>query len=93
MCKLCDAEGVLTGELERVILENREDNHNKMYTVWVEQVEGGYQVKARWGPIGGWAKSMPKSDVLYSMVEAGALAYALYEKKTSRGYRLRVCKG
>jgi predicted DNA-binding WGR domain protein len=91
MCKLCDAEGALLGELERVILENREDNHNKQYTVYLEQVDGGYSVMARWGPIGKWTKSQRKSWAL-SMSEARQVLHDLVSKKLNKkGYSYREC--
>jgi predicted DNA-binding WGR domain protein len=90
MCKLCDAEGALLGENERVILENKEDGHNKMYTHNLEEVDGGYSVMGRWGPIGKWQKSQRKSWAL-SMSEARRILHDLLTKKLRKGYEYRVC--
>jgi hypothetical protein len=93
MCKLCDAEGALLGELERVILENREDNHNKQYTVYIEQLEGAYRVMVRYGPIGKWIKSDEKSRVL-SLSEGRRILHEIVaEKIRKKGYSYRRCVG
>lgn len=91
MCKVCDAEGALLGELERVVLENTEPGHNKQYTIWLEKVEGGWKVVARYGPIGKWTKTVTKSDVLGSMSEARNFQHTLERVKIGRGYVPRVC--
>jgi hypothetical protein len=91
MCKLCDAEGALLGELERVILENRDDNHSKQYTVFIEQIEGGYRVMGRWGPIGKWQKSQEKTRVDSLSMARTALHDLVREKLNKKGYRYRDC--
>lgn len=90
MCKLCDAEGALLGELERVILENREPGHHKQYTVFIESIEGGYRVMGRWGPIGKWQKSQEKANV-GSLSMARSVVHDLVQKKMGKGYEYRVC--
>jgi len=90
MCKLCDAEGALLGEVDRVILENTEDNHNKQYTLFLEEVEAGFSVMARWGPIGKWQKSQRKSWGL-SQREALEKLRELMDEKIRKGYVERVC--
>jgi len=80
------------GELERVILENTEPGHNKQYSVFIEQRDGGYSVVGRWGPIGEkWTKSQVKSHHS-SLASARGGVYDLVQKKmSSRGYKRRVC--
>lgn len=94
MCKLCDAEGALLGEMERVVLENKEAGHSKEYTVFIEQVQdsndANFRVMARWGPIGKWQKSQEKGR-LKSLSNARNVVYDLVEKKQGRGYKRRVC--
>jgi predicted DNA-binding WGR domain protein len=92
MCKLCDAEGALLGELERVILENRNEGHNKQYTVFMEEVDGGFSVMGRWGPIGKWQKSQRKSWAV-SRSEARQVIHDLVQKKIGKGYEYRECAG
>lgn len=96
MCKLCDAEGALLGEMERVVLENRSEGHNKEYTVFIEQIGGeqgyNFRVMARWGPIGKWQKSQQKA-LLVSLSNARNEVYDLVSKKEKRGYVRRRCDG
>jgi predicted DNA-binding WGR domain protein len=91
MCKNCEAEGVLLGEMERVILENTEPGHHKQYTVWIEEYQGGYRVVARWGPIGKWTKSQVKSPLYESMRDARRVLDEIRNDKVGRGYVERVC--
>lgn len=91
MCKLCEAECALTDELERVILENKSDGHNKQYTIFIEPTAGCFfRVMARWGPIGKWERAQPKSVPL-TLSAARIMREELEEKKLKRGYRRRVC--
>lgn len=93
MCKLCDAEGALLGELERVILENQNEGHHKQYTVFIEALgepNAGYRVMGRWGPIGKWQKSQEKANV-GSLSMARSVVHELVEKKLRKGYEYRVC--
>lgn len=92
MCKLCDAEGALTGEMERVILEDRSDGHSKQYTLFIEERDGLYRVMGRWGPIGKWEKSQEKSRV-FSLSQARTILHDLLTKKLKKGYEYRVCNG
>lgn len=93
MCKLCDAEGALLGEMERVILENKDPGHNKQYTVFIETIgdpNAGYRVMGRWGPIGKWQKSQSKANV-GSLSMARTIVHGLVTKKLRKGYEYRVC--
>ena len=93
MCKVCDAEGALLGELERRILENKEGNHNKQYTVYIEALEGGgYRVMGRWGPIGKWVKSQEKGRFGSLTGARGVMDDLVREKLSSKGYSYRVCE-
>lgn len=91
MCRLCDAEAALMGELERVVLENTEPGHNKQYTVYIEAAGDAFRVVGRWGPIGDkWTKSQPKGES-GSLSGARGLVYDLVRKKEGRGYKRRIC--
>lgn len=80
------------GEMERVILQNTEPGHNKQYTVFIEQVNGVFQVVGRWGPIGEkWTKSQVKGQSA-SLSGARGIVYDLVSKKERRDYRRRVCR-
>lgn len=92
MCAICKAEGAIFDEVARVALENREDNHNKHYTISVEPIDGMYRVMARYGPIGKWVKSQEKNRV-GSLEEAKSIMRDLAQKKMhSRGYSYRRCE-
>ena len=92
MCDVCKAEGAIFDEVQRTVLENREGNHNKQYTVTIERVGEQFRVMARYGPIGKWVKSDEKSDPT-SFADAKDIARKLVDKKvSSRGYSLRICR-
>jgi len=95
MCRLCDAECALTGEMERVILENTNPGHNKQYTVFIELVEdngtGNVRVMGRWGPIGEkWTRSQEKGRFV-AISSARQAVYDLVREKEGRGYKRRIC--
>ena len=91
MCDVCKAEGAIFNAVERVVLENREGNHNKQYTVSVEQENSFYRVMASWGPIGKWVKSQEKSRSGSLQVAKTFMRDLIEKKMSSRGYSRRVC--
>ena len=91
MCDVCKAEGAIFDEVERTVLENREDNHNKQYTVTIERVGDQFRVMARWGPIGKWVKSQAKSDVVPLSMARDIMHDLIRKKQSSRGYSRRIC--
>lgn len=91
MCRVCQSEGALSGQMETVTLENHQDNHNKQYTVWIENSEGWFKVMARYGPIGKWTKVIERS-ASPSLTGARRELEELRNEKIAKGYDIRVCE-
>ena len=93
MCKVCEAEGALLGEVDRVTLENTLPGHNKQYTIYLEEMPGClYRVMARYGPIGKWEKAVEKTTGGHTVHEAREILDRIRRQKERKGYKVRVCR-